>query len=338
MWVDKMINGIYDITIVGGGPVGMFAGFYAGLRNAKVQILESLPEPGGQVQALYPEKKILDVAGFAGVAGAQLINNLKAQLATVPAVEFQANTKVINITRADDNFVITTNQGTSRSKAILLAAGNGSFKPRELRATNAEKYTNQYLFYSLPDLQQVAGQTVMVAGGGDSAVDMALTLQQTAREVILVHRRTEFRGLEHQVEQLQQSSIKLLTPYLIQELMETDAHQLLVQMKQVGGSEQQQATVDRLVVNYGFITNNRELAQWDVQPETEHGKVKVTQELETSEKGIYAVGDQALYPGKDTLIATGFGEVPLAVNAIMNRLYPDRCLPIHSTALPKKGN
>ncbi|USS84467.1 NAD(P)/FAD-dependent oxidoreductase [Fructilactobacillus myrtifloralis] len=331
-----MTNEVYDITIIGGGPVGMFAGFYAGLREAKVQIIESLEQLGGQVAALYPEKQILDVAGFAGVSGRQLIQNLQDQLDTVPEVERHLNTKVTNVTRRDDYFTIETTQGTTRSRAVLLAAGNGSFKPRELRAENAEEETGKHLFYGISDLQRFANHDVLVAGGGDSAVDMALMLEPVANQVTLIHRRNEFRGLEKMVKKLEASSVQIVTPYLIQKLTETADDRVQVEAKRLKTDDDLiDLTVDDVVVNYGFIANNKDLQSWEVQPKLDHRLVQVNQELETSEPLLFCIGDQAIYPGKDTLIATGFGEAPVAVNTIMKRLYPDRRLPIHSTALKR---
>lgn len=332
----KMSDKLYDITIIGGGPIGMFTGFYAGLRDAKVQVIESLAEMGGQVNALYPEKTILDVAGFAGVTGKKLIENLNQQLDTMPEVDKRVNTKVTNVLRVDDHFVIETDHGQTYSKSVILATGNGAFQPRVLRAENAEKYTGKYLFYSIQNLQKFAGKNVMVAGGGDSAVDMALMLEGVANQVYLVHRRDEFRGLEHMIDKLKQSSVKLITPYLIKSLNEVD-DSLQVTVKMVGSSSNEEKTfmVDDLVVNYGFISNNKELQSWEIQPALNHRMVEVNQKMKTSEPMVFSVGDQAIYPGKDTLIATGFGEAPIAVNEIMEKLYPDRRMPIHSTALHK---
>ncbi|USS86101.1 NAD(P)/FAD-dependent oxidoreductase [Fructilactobacillus cliffordii] len=330
-----MTNDVYDITIIGGGPVGMFTGFYAGLREAKVQIIESLEQLGGQVMAQYPEKNILDVAGFAGVSGRELVQNLEAQLYTVPEVERHLNTKVTNVIKHEDYFEIETTQGTSKSRAVILAAGNGAFHPRELRAENAEAETGKHLFYGISNLSRFAGKDVLVAGGGNSAVDMALMLEPVAHQVTLIHRRNEFRGLEKMVHQLEASSVQIVTPYLIQKLNEVD-HRLQVEAKRMKTDDDFiTMTVDDVVVNYGFIANNKDLEAWNVQPELEHSLVKVNRELESSVPLLFSVGDQAIYPGKDTLIATGFGEAPLAVNTIMKRLYPDRRLPIHSTSLKR---
>ncbi|WP_429971520.1 NAD(P)/FAD-dependent oxidoreductase [Fructilactobacillus sp. Tb1] len=329
-----MSHKLYDITIIGGGPIGMFAGFYAGLRNAKVQVIESLAELGGQVNALYPEKTILDVAGFAGLTGAELVNNLQAQLDTMPEVEQRVGTKVMNVVRQDDHFDIETDGKTYQSKAVILATGNGSFKPRELRAENADVLADKFISYSVRNLQKFAGKDVMVAGGGDSAVDMALMLETVANKVSLLHRRNEFRGLEHMIDKLNTSSVEILTPYLIKRLDDKDGR-LQVTAKKVKTDDEETFVVDDLVVNYGFISNNKDLQSWQIQPALNHHLVEVNQEMETSEPNVFSIGDQATYLGKDTLITTGFGEAPLAVNAIMKRLYPDRHTPIHSTSLHK---
>lgn len=329
-----MSHKLYDITIIGGGPIGMFAGFYAGMRNAKAQIIESLSELGGQVNALYPEKTILDVAGFAGLKGSELINNLQTQLDTMPEVEQRVGTKVTNVIRKDDHFEIETDQATYETKAVILATGNGSFKPRELRADNVDAVAEKFITYSVRDLKKFANQDVIVAGGGDSAVDMALMLEPVANHVSLLHRRNEFRGLENMVDKLKASSVEILTPYLIKQLDEIDGR-LQVTAKKLKTDDESTFMADKLVVNYGFISNNKDLESWQIQPALNYHLVEVNSEMETSEPGVFSIGDQATYPGKDTLIVTGFGEAPVAINEIMKRLYPDRRMPIHSTALHK---
>ncbi|CAM2844463.1 NAD(P)/FAD-dependent oxidoreductase [Fructilactobacillus fructivorans] len=326
---------MYDITIIGGGPVGMFAGFYAGLRDAQTQIIESLPELGGQVKALYPEKTILDVAGFVGVTGDELITRLQKQLDTMD-VDQKVDTKVTDVVKKDDYFEIETNHGVTKSKAMIIATGNGAFKPRELRADNAKELTGKRLFYSINDLNQFKDQDVMVAGGGDSAVDMALMLEKVANKVYLLHRRNEFRGLEYMVDRLKESSVKVVTPYLIKRLDEVDNRLKVTSKKVKTEDDEMSMMVDDLVVNYGFISNNRQLKEWQIQPALDHRLIEVNQTFETSVPGVFAIGDQITYPGKQDLIATGFGEAPTAINVLMKEIYPDRRGPVHSTSLHRK--
>lgn len=327
-----MDNNIYDTTIIGGGPSGMFAAFYAGLRDVKTQVIESLPELGGQVKALYPEKVILDVAGFAGVSGGDLIERLKEQLDTMD-VDQKVETKVSDIIQHSDYFEIKTNKGTTKSKGIVIATGGGAFKPRELRAENAEEMTGKKLFYSINDLGKFENKEVMVAGGGDSAVDMALMLEKVAKKVYLLHRRDEFRGMETMVKRLKESSVKVITPYLIQRLDEENDRLKITAKKVKTDNEMLEITVDDLVVNYGFISNNKDIQEWSIKPDMDHKQLGVNNLMRTSIPKLYAIGDAIDYPGKEDLIAAGFGEGPTAVNALIEEIYPDRKGPVHSTSL-----
>ncbi|KRM69725.1 thioredoxin reductase [Apilactobacillus ozensis DSM 23829 = JCM 17196] len=330
-----MNENIYDITIIGGGPIGMFAGFYSGLRNAKFQIIESLSELGGQVNALYPEKTILDVAGFTGLTGRELIKNLKSQLLTMNP-EIKLNTTVNDVEKVDNLFKITTDKEITKSRAIIIATGNGSFKPRKLLAENADKFENKQIQYFIKNLDDYKNKTVLVAGGGDSAIDQALMLEKVAKKVYLLHRRNEFRGLERMVSTLKDSSVELITPYLIKKVEEIDNGQIELMAKKMRTDDEFiNIDVDKMIVNYGFIANNKAMQAWKINLESNHRLLVVDETMATNIKNIYAIGDQATYQGKQTIIATGLGEVPLAVNGIMQNLYPDSNVPIHSTQLSK---
>ncbi|MCK8607076.1 NAD(P)/FAD-dependent oxidoreductase [Apilactobacillus ozensis] len=330
-----MNENIYDITIIGGGPIGMFAGFYSGLRNAKFQIIESLSELGGQVNALYPEKTILDVAGFTGLTGRELIKNLKSQLLTMNP-EIKLNTTVNDVEKVDNLFKITTDKEITKSRAIIIATGNGSFKPRKLLAENADKFENKQIQYFIKNLDDYKNKTVLVAGGGDSAIDQALMLEKVAKKVYLLHRRNEFRGLERMVSTLKDSSVELITPYLIKKVKEIDNGQIELMAKKMRTDDELiNISVDKMLVNYGFISNNKAMQEWNITLDSNHRLLTVDETMATNIENIYAVGDQSIYEGKQTIIATGFGEVPLAVNGIMQNLYPDSNVPIHSTQLSK---
>lgn len=319
---------VYDITIVGGGPTGIFAAFYGGMRKASVKILESMPQLGGQLAALYPEKYIYDVAGFPKVRAQELVDNLIEQ-----AKHFDPticlNERVLNVERHGDHFTITTQKGRHFSKTILITAGVGAFEPRKLKLSGVEKYEKTNLHYFVSDLQSFQGQRVMVAGGGDSAVDWALMLEPIAHDVTLVHRRNEFRAHEHSVESLRKSSVNVLTPKEIAAVRgESKIEQVtLIDKKTKETSEHE---IDALIVNFGFVSSLGPITEWGL--EIEKGSIVVNSKMETNIPGIYAAGDIATYPGKVKLIATGFGEAPTAINNAKQYIDPDAKLqPAHSS-------
>ncbi|MEJ6400085.1 NAD(P)/FAD-dependent oxidoreductase [Nicoliella lavandulae] len=329
-----MKDNLYDITIIGGGPVGMFAGFYAGLRNLKVQLIESLDELGGQVNAIYPEKTILDVAGFTGLTGKQLVDHLDDQMNTMD-IDIKTGQAVTDIDQADGEFTITTPIETTRSKSVLIATGGGSFEPRKLAVKDIEPLEGSHIVYSIQDLADFEGKTVVVAGGGNSAVDNALLLEKVAKQVYLIHRRAEFRGLEHMVDVLNQSSVELVTPYLIKKISAKRDQVLVTAKKMRTADDTVDILADKVLVNYGFIASNKVSKTWSIDLAENHHMFETGVGMQTNVTGVYAVGDGATYAGKDTLIATGFGEVPLAINHIVKTLYPDRHDPVHSTSIKR---
>lgn len=327
----------YDITIIGGGPVGMFAAFYAGMHNAKTQVIESLAELGGQVNALYPEKTILDVAGFPGIKGRDLIAGQQAQLQQFP-LTIKTGEAVTNVVADADGFAVTTDHETSQTRAIIVAVGNGAFTPRKLNVANADALTGKHLFYSVRDLEHFRNKRVMVAGGGDAAIDQALMLESVAKSVTLLHRRAQFRGLAHMVDLLEASTVNVQTPYLIRDLQTTADGAVDVTLKPVGATaEMTHQIVDDLVVSYGFTADHSALAAWDVDLAEDHRLIAVDRQMTTSVPGIYAIGDGATYPGKSPLIAIGYGEAPIAVQAIMSTYFPERRGPVHSTSISLKS-
>ena len=322
---------IYDITIIGAGPVGMFAAFYAGMRQAKTKIIDSLPQLGGQLSTLYPEKYIYDIPGYPAIKASELVGNLEKQLTTFNHT-FQLNEEVLSITKDEDIIEITTTKGIHYSKAVILTLGNGSFQPRKLNLPDAATYENHGIDYFVNDLMKYAGKKVAIAGGGDSAIDWALMLEPIASEVYLIHRRPEFRGHEHSVNLLKSSSVNLLTPYLIESLSGENGELTDIRLKMVKSDETIDLMVDSLIVNYGFTSNLEHLATWGL--ESSRNAIAVNSDMSTSVPGIYAAGDICSYDGKVKLIATGFGEAPTAVNNALHFINPkERAQPGHSTSL-----
>lgn len=323
---------ITDITIIGGGPVGMFAAFYAGLRQVDTKIIESLPVLGGQPNILYPEKNIYDIAGYPSINGAELTAELEKQMAHFKQT-ICTDEKVEMIEKKDDYFTITTNKNTHYSKTIIITIGQGSFKPRRLPFDYSKVYEEHNLDYVVRDLSQYKDKKVAVLGGGDSAVDWALALDGLAQEVYLIHRRNKFRALESSVEQLKNSGVNIMTPYFPTEFISEDSKSVdAIKLSKPRSDESFTLDVDAIIVNFGFISSMEHVKDWGV--ELDHLGIKVDQKMQTNVEGIFAAGDIAQYDGKIKLITVGFGEAPTAVNHAVHLINPDEhTQPIQSTKL-----
>lgn len=328
-----MADGIYDVTIIGGGPAGMFAAFYCGLHELKAQLIESLPQLGGQVAALYPEKQVWDVAGMPGVTGHDLITKLKEQMAIAPIDQFLGETVNDVVKEADGTFTINSAKRTSRSRAVIIALGNGAFTPRKLALDGADQMEGKQLSYFINHKDDYTDQRVAILGGGDSAIDMALMLEPLAKEVHLIHRRDQFRGLEHTVTKLKESSVQLDTPFLPRAIQLEDDQSVTLALKKMRSDDETMLNVDKVVVNYGFTSNNAALNEWSLDLAAERNLIKVDSMMETSVDGVYAIGDGVTYPGKVALIAAGFGEAPTAVTALAKKLYPEKRMAMHSSSM-----
>lgn len=311
---------IFDVTIIGGGPTGMFSAFYAGMRELKTKIIETMPVLGGQIEMMYPEKMIFDIGAFPYITGKKLIEQLAEQMKPFDT-EIHLEESVVEITKEDDLFILKTNKGVHYSKTILITTGQGSFKPRKLTFDYNEAYEKTNLHYYVKDLDTYKDKTVAICGGGDSAVDWALMLEDVAKKVSIIHRRDRFRAFEASVTKLRDSSVEILTPYSPNQLIGTDEEIKKVAINKVRTDETMEIPVDYFLVSFGFISDNRQLNEWGL--ETSHGGVLVSQKMETNIPGIYAAGDVATFDGKVKLIAAGFGEAPTAINSIIQHLNPE---------------
>ncbi|WP_425411641.1 NAD(P)/FAD-dependent oxidoreductase [Lacticigenium naphthae] len=323
---------IYDITVIGGGPVGMFTAFYAGLRNAKVKIIETLPVLGGQVSLLYPDKTIYDVAGFPRIKGTDLIEQLEDQMEAFDQT-ICLEEEVLTVTKTEAGyFELKTNKDTHYSKTVIVTVGKGAFIPRKLKIPGAEIYETTNLHYLVSNIEQYRNKKVAICGGGDSAVDWALTLKEVAEKVYLVHRRDKFRAHEYPVSLVKNSSVEVLTPYVPTSLSgDRDALETVTFTK-VKSDESLTLDVDYFVVNYGFTSTLGPVKNWGLN--TLKQEIVVNPKMETSVAGIYAAGDIATYEGKIKLIATGFGEAPTAVNHAIHYIHPEmHTQPAQSTSL-----
>ncbi|WP_071460558.1 NAD(P)/FAD-dependent oxidoreductase [Bacillus massilinigeriensis] len=325
---------VYDITIIGGGPAGLFTAFYGGMRQASVKIIESLPQLGGQLSALYPEKYIYDVAGFPKVRAQELVDNLKEQMAKFdPVIVLEQSVEKLE-KMEDGSFKLTTDKETHYSKTIIITAGNGAFQPRRLELENAAEYEGKNLHYFIDDLNKFAGQKVAVLGGGDSAVDWALMLEPIASQVTIVHRRDKFRAHEHSVENLQNSKVDIKTPYVPESIVCDDEKISGLILKEANGENTVTLDVDAVICNFGFVSSLGPIKEWGL--EIEKNSIVVNSRMETNIPGIYAAGDICTYEGKVKLIACGFGEAPTAVNNAKAFIDPKAKLqPLHSSSMFK---
>ncbi|MCP1191059.1 NAD(P)/FAD-dependent oxidoreductase [Priestia flexa] len=322
---------VYDITIIGGGPTGLFTAFYGGMRQASVKIIESLSQLGGQLSALYPEKYIYDVAGFPKIRAQELVNNLKEQMKQFnPTVALEQAVEKVE-KQADGVFRLTTNSEVHYSKTIIITAGNGAFKPRKIELENAEQFEKANLHYFVDDMNVFKGRKVLVCGGGDSAVDWSLMLEPIAEQVTLTHRRDKFRAHEHSVEQLKNSKVDIKTPYIPVEFIGEDRITQVV-LENTKGEEKIVVDVDDVIVNFGFVSSLGPIKEWEL--ELEKNTIVVNSKQETNIPGIYAAGDICTYEGKVKLIVAGFGEGPTAVNNAKAYIDPKaRLQPMHSTSM-----
>lgn len=327
-----MNNEIYDIAIIGGGPAGMFSAYYASLRKLKVALIESLPNLGGQPQTLYAQKEIYDVAALPKVSGTELVDQLTEQMKLMPCDQF-LGTSVTNIEENDGNWKITTDKQTIVTKSIIIAIGNGAFKPRKLTFDYDPMIEENNLSYFVNDINDFKNKDVAIAGGGDSAVDWAIHINELAKSTSIIHRRNRYRAMESSVDSLNDSTVDQLNPYIIKGVSfnADDPNKVDILLKKIKSENMKTITVDKLLVNYGFVSDSKILRDWNL--ELEGPFIKVSQQMETNLLNVFAIGDIATYPGKLQLIATAFAEGPTAVTKSLRNIYPDRDYFEHSTSM-----
>lgn len=327
-----MSDEVVDITIIGAGPTGLFTAFYGGLRQASVKVIESLPHTGGQLTALYPEKYIYDVAGFPKVRAQELVDNLEKQVSMFNP-DIILGQSIVSVEQLEDNILkLTADTGEIHyTKTMIITAGNGAFQPRRLKIGACEEYEDINLHYYVKDMNLFKDKRVVLLGGGDSAVDWALMLEPIAEKVSLVHRRDTFRAHESTVEQLMNSSVEVLTPYVPADFIATEKIERVI-LEEVKGDKKIDMEVDAVLCNYGFVSTLGPIKEWGL--DIEKNSIVVNTKMETNIPGIYAAGDICTYPGKVNLIATGFGEGPTAINNAMQYINPKaRVQPKHSTSM-----
>lgn len=303
-----------DVVIVGAGPTGLFAAYYAGFRGLSTAVVDTLPEVGGQVAAMYPEKVIFDVAGFPAIKGRDLVANLVEQAAPFHP-EYLLGVRAEHLSHADGEShadgkpVLTLSDGSQlRCGAIIITGGLGSFTPRRLPA--ADSFGGSGVVYFVPQLDEHAGQDVIIVGGGDSAFDWALALQPLARSVTLVHRRDKFRAHASTVARVRGLPIEIIVNAEVTKIF-GDGRVSGVEVVQRGG-ESRILPADTIVAALGFTADLGPIATWGLTLDRRH--IVVDSTMATNLPRVFAAGDICEYPGKVRLIATGFGEAATAVN------------------------
>ncbi|WP_410664581.1 NAD(P)/FAD-dependent oxidoreductase [Amycolatopsis sp. lyj-84] len=317
----------YDLVIIGAGPTGLFAAYYAGFRGLSMAVVDSLPEAGGQVTAMYPEKMIYDVGGFAEIRGRDLVQGLVDQAAPFKPV-YLLGRKAEKLESVEDGITVTLDGGqVLRAGAVLITAGIGEFTPRPLPA--GDGWLGRGMVHFVPALQAHAGQHVVVVGGGDSAFDWVLALHPVAASVTLVHRRARFRAAESIVRQARELGVRIVTDAEVTRFFDRDGALAEVEI-QVKGAEPEVLRADAVVAALGFTADLGPIESWGLQ--IDHRAIAVDSTMATPRERVYAAGDVAAYPGKVKLIATGFGEAATAVNNIAVALNPEAHLfPGHSS-------
>jgi thioredoxin reductase len=319
-----------DIAIVGAGPTGLFAAYYAGFRGLSTAVIDALPEPGGQVTAMYPEKMIYDVAGFPAIRGRDLVTALVEQTDQWKP-SYLLGRQAVTLTEVDGKFDVGLDGGTTvRTGAVLITAGMGEFTPRPLPAGDGWLGRGVVHFVPAPDVH--SGQDVVVVGGGDSAFDWVLSLHPIARSVTLVHRRNKFRAFASTVRQVQELGVPIITDAQVIELRgDGDGlAEVELSVKIAAGQETRVLAAQTVVAALGFTADLGPIEAWGL--EIKQRAIAVDSTMRTARDKIYAAGDIAGYPGKVKLIATGFGEAATAVNNIAVALNPEAHLfPGHSS-------
>jgi thioredoxin reductase (NADPH) len=319
-----MIHDLTDITIIGGGPTGLFALFYAGMRGATAQIIDALPEPGGQLTALYPEKFIFDVAGFPKVLAKELVAHLHSQAAQFGARSHYSQ-RVTGLDQQNGHFVLRTEHDEFPSRAVIIAGGIGAFSPRRLPQACAAPWYGRGIYDVVSDPERFRGQRIVIIGGGDSAFDWAHQLLDRAAALTLVHRSDRFRAHAATIAEVESAAAagraQLLTFHELHDVMGDSDRLTAVVLRDLKAKTTRQVAADAVLPMLGFVSDLGAVADWGL--DITNDEIAVTSTMETGRPGIYAAGDITSYAGKLKLIATGFGEAAIAVNQAVHWIYPE---------------
>ena len=330
---------VFDLTIIGAGPTGLFGAFYAGMRELSCKLIDALPQPGGQITALYPEKKIYDTPGFVSIVGKDLVEELyeqAAQWGCTFALGEQCDTlKRVPLPGGEPNeqcWVIGSSKADHYTRAVVIAAGIGAFRPVKLENESVDRFENNGVVYFVQKIDQYAGKRVLIVGGGDSAVDWALATDPIAARVTLIHRREGFRAHDLSVNKLKESGVDVRLFYELRELQGDGKLERAVIFDN-RTNEETTLDLDATILALGFKADLGPLREWGLET-VGRRYVRVNNKMETNLPLVYAAGDLALQEGLDplNLIVIGYGQVTVAVNYAYAALKPGgKVFPGHSS-------
>ncbi|MDR9390118.1 MAG: NAD(P)/FAD-dependent oxidoreductase [Wenzhouxiangella sp.] len=315
-----------DAVIIGAGPVGLFQVFELGLLGLKAELVDSLPQPGGQCSELYPEKPIYDIPAYPSIGAQELVDNLMKQIAPFNA-GMHLGQQVERFEKKDDGrFRVVTSKGTEfDAGAVIIAAGLGSFLPRKLKAKGLDEVNHPPLHYKVTDRSVFKDKTLLILGGGDSALDWTMDLAADAKHIHLIHRRADYRGAPASVEQVKaladQGQVSLHQGMITQTLHDNGQFQGL----EIMDLEKNKSTVegDEVLVFWGLSPDLGPIGDWSLEIEKKQIAVD-TEKFQTSIEGVFAIGDINTYPGKKKFILSGFHEAALAAFGVQKYIYPDK--------------
>jgi thioredoxin reductase len=324
---------LVDVTIIGGGPTGLYGLFYAGMRGVSARLIDVLPELGGQLTALYPEKDVFDVGGFPKILAKDLAKAL-VQQATQFDADICLDERVDGMRREVDHYVLETDRGERPTRTIVIAAGKGAFKPRRLKCPGFDEFWKRGVWPHVHDPEAFRDRRVLLVGGGDSAFDWSWALRDVARSIVHIHRSNRFRAHAHTVQLVETAAekgeIELLTFHEVEAIhgKERITGATIFDNR---SDERRELEIDDVLALIGFVPNIGPIAEWGL--ELEGNTIRVDTRMMTNLPGVFAAGDVVTYEGKLELISTGFGEAAIAVNNAVHVANPDaKVNPGHSTS------
>ena len=315
-----------DVAIIGAGPAGLFAVFQCGMQGLTCHVFDSLDQIGGQCTALYPEKPIYDIPAEPAILAEDLIGQLEAQAAPFSPT-YHLDQQIIEVNGKEGAFTLKTSKNlTLTAHSVIIAGGTGSFGPHRPPLDNLAQYEGQSVFYAVRNRAQFNGKKIVIAGGGDSAVDWAISLSEIAAQIYIIHRRDKFRASSASLEKLNDlaasGQIKIITPAQLDSLSGTDGLLHSVTITDMDDNKQS-LEADILLPFFGLAADLGPITEWGLN--LDHHQITINQATsQTSINGIYAIGDMATYPHKLKLILTGFAEAAQAAHHIQHRVNPDK--------------